>query len=174
MTRKKSRKIGQIGVPKANTPRPVKTEDRTRTKKGNKSGTRQQLTEVNPATIKNAQKNQKLGSKVAIDLSKYKSGVQTSHKTKEPENKPLSFKTPQEELDAIEGDKELEALLEKQEIGKLTAAEQTFVNIKTSRYRELCELMGIDVDEYNEDAEKEIEDDPFAKLDAIKIDDFKD
>jgi ribosome assembly protein YihI (activator of Der GTPase) len=176
MTRKKSRKIGQIGIPKANTPRPVKTEDRTRTKKGNKSGTRQQMTELRPDTNKNSQTDRKLGSKKAIDLSKYEAGKQSNNKTKTPDSEPVKYETPQAELDAIESDIKLEALLEKREIGKLTGSEQTYVDTKTSRYRDLCELMGIDVDEYNDDAEEEIEqeDDPFAKLDAIKLDDFKD
>jgi len=172
MTRKKSRKIGQIGIPKANTPRPVKTEDRTRTKKGNKSGTRQQLTEINPAANKNEQKNRKIGSKKAIDLSKYKSKDQAGKPTEKEAAEPIKYRTPQEELDAIENDKALEALLEKQDIGKLSASEQYYVDTKTTRYRQLCELMGIDVDDYNEDDEPE--DDPFAKLDAIKLDDYKD
>lgn len=176
MTRKKSRKIGQIGIPKAKTPRPVKTEDRTRTKKGNKSGTRQQMTELRPDTHKSSQTDQKLGSKKAIDLSKYEVGKSGNNKTKAPGSEPIRYETPQAEFDAIESDVKLETLLEKRENGKLTALEQAYVDSKTSRYRDLCELMGIDVDEYNDDAEEEIEqqDDPFAKLDAIKLDDFKD
>lgn len=176
MTRKKSRKIGQIGIPKANTPRPVKTEDRTRTKKGNKSGTRQLLTEIRPDSNKNAQTDSKVGSKKAIDLSKYEPGNLANNKAKAQDSEPVKYKTPKDEFDAIESDKKLEALLEKQENGKLTASETAYVESKTSRYRDLCELMGIDVDEYNDDAEEEIEheDDPFAKLDAIKLDDYKD
>lgn len=176
MTRKKSRKIGQIGIPKQNSPRPVKTEDRTRTKKGNKSGTRQQLTELRPDANKNAQADSKHGSKKAIDLSKYGKGKHASKTSEEGETAAIKYKTPQAELDAIENDQELEALLEKRELGKLTASEQAYVDTKTSRYRDLCDLLGIDVDEYSNDTDEEIEqeDDPFAKLNAIKLDDFRD
>lgn len=176
MTRKKSRKIGQIGIPKQNSPRPVKTEDRARTKKGNKSGTRQQLTEIRPDANKNAQNDSKHGSKKAIDLSKYGKQKDTHKVAEVVEPLPIKYKTLQAELDAIENDSELEVMLEKRENGKLTASEHAYVDAKTSRYRDLCKLLGIDVDDYNDEPDEEIEqeDDPFAKLNAIKLEDFRD
>lgn len=176
MTRKKSRKIGQIGIPKQSSPRPVKTEDRTRTKKGNKSGTRQQLTELRPDANNNTQADSKHGSKKAIDLSKYGKGKNTKQTAEVSKTITIKYKTPQAELDAIENDIELETLLEKRENGKLTASEHAYVDAKTRRYRDLCELLGIDVDEYTNESSEEIEqeDDPFAKLNAIKLDDFRD
>lgn len=173
MTRKKSRKIGQIGIPKSTTGRPEKTDGRIRIRKGNKSGTRQQVGHIDPASTSNKHNDRKLGSKVAIDLSKYEDKATATKAPSKVANKQITFATPQAELDAIENDKALEALIEKQENGDvLTAKEQTYVSEKTNRYRELCELLGIDVEQYEE--ESELDDDPFANLDAIKIEDFKD
>lgn len=173
MPRKKSRKVGRIGIPKSNEPRPKKVEERPKAKKGNKSGSRQQMAESILASAKKEKKDPRSGSKQAIDLSKYAKGQKPQEKTKVPEK--VVYKTPQEELNAIENDTELEALLEKQELGTIKASEQAYVDKVTARYRVLCELMGIDVDDYDQDAEKvfDDEDDPFAKLDAIKMDDFK-
>jgi ribosome assembly protein YihI (activator of Der GTPase) len=175
MPRKKSRKVGRIGIPKSNEPRTINTAERPKTKKGNKSGSRQQIAESILASAKKEKKDPRSGSKEPIDLSKYTPGHEPQAKTK-VEAEPIKYKTPQEELDAIEADTELEALLEKQDLGKLKASEQAYVDKVTARYRVLCELMGIDVDSFNEDddIENEHEDDPFSKLDAIKLDDYKD
>ena len=88
----------------------------------------------------------------------------------------MKYKTPQEELAAIEADEQLEAFLEKRENGTLKTSERDYIDKMTARYKVLCELTGIDVDSYTSDTfdETDLEDDPFAKLDAIKMDDFKD
>lgn len=174
MSRKKSRKIGQIGIPKAKEPRTIKVDERPKARKGNKSGTRQQIAESILAAGKKEKRDPRAGSKALIDLSKYVPGQTPVAKTK-VEVAPITYKTPLEELNAIEADKELEALLEKREIGKLKSSEQAYVEKLTARYAVLCDLMGIKVDDYDDNIEEtEDEDDPFAKLDAIKIDDFKD
>lgn len=178
MSRKKSRKVGRIGIPKSNEPRVLTAPERPKTKSGNKSGSRQQIAESILAANKKEKQDPRKGSKVAIDLSKYAPGQSkrsNSQVTKNPVEA-VVYKTPQAELDAIENDTVLEGLLEKQDAGKLTATEQAYVDKMSARYAVLCELMGIDVDEYrnNDNQENDDEDDPFAKLNAIKLDDFKD
>ena len=179
---KKSRKGGRIGIPKTDIPRherdkPLeKSQVKVNKKRGNKSGSRQQLAELASNSTKNEKQDVRIGSKKAIDLNKYKPGakVATPKIAKE-----AVYKTPQEELEAIENNQALEALLEKQIDSKLTKDEQVLVDKLTSRYRELCDIVGIEVDEYLDDDGSVTqgntdEDDPFAKLDAIKLDDFKD
>ncbi|MFT4652922.1 MAG: ribosome assembly protein YihI (activator of Der GTPase) [Kangiellaceae bacterium] len=182
MSRKKSRKEDRIGIPKSNAPRVINTVEKPKAKSGNKSGTRQQLAEAILASARKKKLDPRSGSKTPIDLSKYvpneqqDQGSQGAGIAKVTAVEPIKYKTPQAELDAIEADKNLEVLLEKQEIGKLKASEQAYVDKMTARYRVLCELMGINVDEYSPDTSQESdhEDDPFSKLDAIKIDDFRD
>ncbi len=180
---KKSRKVGRIGIPKSDRPRQDQSDranetsqGRVNRKSGNKSGTRQQLKHANQAANKNDKQDDRVGSKKPIDLNKYKAGGKVAVPK---EKKVVVYKTPQAEIEAIENNQELEVLLEKQIDGKLTASEQSYVDTLTTRYRELCDLVGIEVDEYIDDDEslqQEIDDqdDPFSKLDAIKIDDYKD
>jgi ribosome assembly protein YihI (activator of Der GTPase) len=180
---KKSRKIGRIGVRKADVPKPVKvkrTSNTATSTKGNKPGSRQQSQKVDTPTNKKAKQDPRIGDKTPIDLNRYKAGAanqaenQKASKSTTPEK--AKYRTPQDELDAIENNAQLDALLEKQAEGRLTQSEQTFVDKMTTRYRELCELMGIEVDEYDEADKQENTDevDPFASLDAIKLDDYKD
>lgn len=177
---KKSRKIGQIGVRKSNEPRrPSKAETgeptaKSNKHKGNKSGTRQQLAESVLQNARKAKVDPKVGSKKPINLDAYKSGSKNNVIAEKQSE--VSYKSPQEELEAIENNLELETLLEKQVEHDLTKAEQAFVSKMTTRYRDLCVLLGIDTDDSAEDSEtdSEFKDDPFAQLDAIKIDDFKD
>jgi ribosome assembly protein YihI (activator of Der GTPase) len=176
MSRKKSRTEDRIGIPKSNAPRSINTVERPKAKTGNKSGSRQQIAEAILASNRKKKQDPRTGSKKPIDLSKYAHGQQETVDANVVSAEPVKYKTPQAELDAIEANKELETLLEKQEIGKLTAKEQGYVDKMSARYATLCELVGIDVDEYTQDADQknDEEDDPFAKLDAIKLDDFKD
>lgn len=182
MSRKKSRTEDRIGIPKTNAPRVHTTVEKPKTKSGNKSGTRQQLAEAILASQRKRNHDPRTGSKTPIDLSKYaKNGKKDNSEqgkitASSVDSDPIKYKTPQAEIDAIEADKDLEALLEKNEIGKLTKAEQAFVDKMTARYKILCELVGIDVDDYDDttQAQSDLDDDPFSKLDAIKIDDFKD
>ncbi len=172
--RKKSRKVGLIGVRKENWPeRPpkrVKTPSASKTK-GNESGTRQQLKQTNDAPQKNQKLDSKVGSKKPIDLNAYKPGAK-----KPVANTPkvVKYKTPQDELNAIENNQELEALLEKQLSKPLTGSELAFVEKMTARYQDLCDLLGIKVEDDEESDQISENDDPFASLDAIKLDDFKD
>ncbi len=184
---KKSRKVGQIGVPKIKSSRPVKTrpdksEGKSKKTSGNKSGTRQQLHTEQSHHKKSVKKDEKHGSKKPIDLNKYKTSNEKNDAQVEDENQfppILKYKTPQEELDAIESNQTLDDLLDKQSSTRLTPAEQAYVDQLTTRYADLCELLGISVedDEQIEDEEFDesaLNDDPYAHLDAIKTDDFKD
>lgn len=182
MSRKKSRKEDRIGIPKSNAPRVINTVEKPKAKSGNKSGTRQQLAEAILASARKKKLDPRSGSKKPIDLSQYTPNEQNDQDSHGADIarvttvEPIKYKTPQAELEAIEADKTLEVLLEKQEVGKLKASEQAYMDKITARYRTLCELMGINVDEYSQDTHQENnqKDDPFSTLDAIKMDDFKD
>jgi ribosome assembly protein YihI (activator of Der GTPase) len=136
------------------------------------------LAEAILASAKHKSVDPRTGSKKPIDLSKYakEQSTDSAEHGKISAVETIKYKTPQAEFDAIEADEKLEALLEKREEGKLSAAENAYVNKMTARYKVLCELMGIDVDDYANDnqGETKLDDDPFAALDAIKMDDYKD
>jgi ribosome assembly protein YihI (activator of Der GTPase) len=166
---KKSRKVGKIGITKTESPRkPSKPQLGKSTKtSGNKAGTRQQVAVNDNGKGNNNQKlDARIGSKKSIDLGKYKHKPVTKV---EAEPKPR-YETPQQELDAIEQDPRLEALLTKQEQKKLNSDEQTYLDKTLKRHKVLCDMLGIDSDD--DVSEQEI--DPFAQLDAIRLDDFKD
>ena len=164
MSKKKSRKGGQIGTPKSTIPVVRAPSDRLRKKNGNKPGTRNSVIEAAETAKQNERKNPKIGSKVPIDLLRHKK------KSAAAVEKKISYKTPKHELDAIEADEKLQRLLDKQESKKLTREEQEYVDIKLARHLVLCDMLGIDAGEQ----EIEEEDDPLARLDAISIDDYKD
>lgn len=176
MANKKSRKVGRIGIPKTDSPRRPKPTERVKTTRGNKSGTRQQVADKQNSNTKKEKKDPRLGSKTAIDLGKYKAPFTKPNEKKSSTTQIKKYKNPQEELEAIESNEELDALLEKQASSSLTAAEQTFVDKLTRRYQDLCDLLGIEID--NDDDQDKTQssalDDPFSQLDAIKLDDFKD
>lgn len=175
MAKKKSRKVGQIGIPKVNTPRTkprvATTPTKAKPKAGRKPGSRQNIQQSSSDTVKKQNQDPRLGSKTPINLDKYKAGVPKQETVKKEK---IKYHSPKQELEAIESNKKLEMLLEKQESGSLTEDETKYVEKLTARYAELCDLMGIDPDDYADDTEIQSEDDPFSKLDAIKLDDFKD
>ena len=185
--RKKSRKIGLIGVRKTDAPRPEKKsrnvapEGKGSKTKGNKSGSRQNIAESIIQAEKKKKLDPKVGSKTPINLDAYKPGAKKVSKAAAP--KEVKYKTPQAELEAIENNIELEQLLEKQLTKVLSPGEQAYVNKLTARYQVLCELLGIEMDvdedgydyedtDYNEQSKKS--NDPFDSLDAIKLEDFED
>lgn len=166
---KKSRKVGKIGITKTEAPRkPKKTPSvKSKTTSGNKSGTRQQ---VGGETANNKssqqQRDPRIGSKKAINLNKY----QDQPTTNVIKQKHLS---PQQELDAIEQDLKLEQLLAKREANRLNANEKRYLESSLKRHKELCEILGIQMNP--QDTEETADDiDPFAQLDAIRLDDYKD
>jgi len=155
---KKSRKVGKIGITKKEAPITSKINNKHKTNKGNKPGSRQVDTPfAAKVTVSRSKTDPRIGSKRKIDLSKYDEKGSVAQK-------PLS---PLDELNAIENDEKLEYLLEKQENNQLTSIEKKYVNDRLMRHRDLCELLGI-----SEETDDEY--DPFAALDAIKLEDFKD
>ncbi|MFQ3251545.1 MAG: ribosome assembly protein YihI (activator of Der GTPase) [Glaciecola sp.] len=163
MAKKKSRKGGQIGVPKSTIPVVRTPSDRVRKTSGNKPGTRNSVVEAAENARQNAKKDPRIGSKVPVDLMRHKKATTQSTEKK------VTYKTPKHELDAIEADEKLQQLLDKQESKKLTKVEQEYVDIKLARHLVLCDMLGINASE-----EIEEEDDPLSGLDAISIDDYKD
>jgi ribosome assembly protein YihI (activator of Der GTPase) len=163
MASKKTRKGGQIGTPKSTIPIVRTPSDRTRKKTGNKAGTRNSVIEAAESARQNQRKDPRFGSKIPVDLLRHK---KISSQTVE---KKITYKTPKHELEAIEADEKLQKLLDKREKKGLAKLEQDYVNTNLARHLVLCEMLGIDTAEENED-----EGDPLAGLDAISIDDFKD
>lgn len=165
--RKKSRKVGLIGVRKdpdfkknrsshsrSDTSPPKKT-------KGKPAGSRHnvEMTKASGEKRGKASSDPRHGSKKPISL------VATAAVTKKVEQK--KYATPAEELAAIEADARLVALLDKLDSEqKLTKEQEQYVETMMARHKVLCDLMGIS-DEEDDD------DDPFDSLDAMKIDDFR-
>lgn len=169
MGKKKSRKVGQIGIPKSNIPREITTVEKPKMKNGKKPGSRQQTVKTKTSELKTP-KNPKLGSKTPIDLGKYTA----RYKSKRPDTAPstIKYKTPHDEIAAIENDSKLDLLLEKQAEQTLSQAELAYVTKLTNRYQQLCDLVGIEIEPESKENEQDV--DPFASLDAIKLEDFKD
>lgn len=96
-------------------------------------------------------KDPRIGSKKPIALGVTDvAPVKKQHKPKS--EKPML--TPQAELDLLENDERLDALLERLEEGEtLSAEEQTWVNDKLDRIDALMEELGISYDDDEEDEE---------------------
>jgi ribosome assembly protein YihI (activator of Der GTPase) len=166
---KKSRKpgTGSIGIVKDDKKKVVIVADKKPKKKsGKKPGNRQQEAMENQSQHGDSSitKDPRIGSKKAIDL-----GVPTpkkSVKTATPksqksspiaairviEKPPANNEALEQELYAIEDDKNLQSIIEKQESDiELTEAEVNFFNEKMTRHQELRELLGWADDEEEED-----------------------
>ncbi|HKN03690.1 MAG TPA: Der GTPase-activating protein YihI, partial [Buttiauxella sp.] len=103
-------------------------------------------------------KDPRIGSKKPIAL-----GVTEVQVKKPKQHKPKSEKpmlTPQAELDLLENDERLDALLERLEEGEtLNAEEQAWVNAKLDRIDALMAELGIAYDDDEDEEEKEKGDD---------------
>lgn len=161
---KKTRKVGLIGVRKdPNHKRPEK-DPRAKKHSGRPAGSRNNVESATKKeqTVKQS-KDPRIGSKKPIALVKSPSPVVA---------KPMrKYATPAQELAALEADDRLATLLDKLDDGhKLSAEDQAYVDAKMARHRILCDLLSIT----EEDDEDDDTDDPFDKLDAYKLDDYKD
>ncbi|WP_437888519.1 Der GTPase-activating protein YihI [Phytobacter sp. V91] len=132
--------------------------DRKRDKKhrGNAPGSRASGASESTGSGKRTQQNDpRIGSKKPVSL-----GVTDVPVKKQP--KPKSEKpmlSPQEELDSLETDERLDALLERLEEGEtLSAEEQSWVNAKLDRIDELMQQLGLSYDDDEEEEEEERED----------------
>lgn len=121
-----------------------------------------------------AKADPRLGSKKPVSLTA------PSKSAKQPQK----HFSPAKELSAIEQDPRLEALLDRAEQDQsLTAEEQTYIDQKLARHRQLCELLGIDTADDKDDksgapqqqpARSHKADDEDALLDKFMNSDIKD
>ncbi len=166
---KKTRKVGQIGIPKSKDRKVSKITKQPKTKKGKVAGNRQNPErEINKRGANTGPTNPKVGSKTKIDLSKYENTGQAAENNHSKVSKKQLYKA---ELHSIENDKKLDALLDKQEQGELNKSDAAYVKQKSERYAFLCKMLGIEEDIDTEDTSN---DDPYAQLDAINLNDYKD
>lgn len=163
---KKSRKIGSIGVANS-TEKPQRTSSSNKPKKktGKKSGSRNNH-EQNPSAKQsstNSLVDKRLGSKKPIDL--------LAQKVTTPK---VKYFSPAEELEAIENDKKLSKLLLKEDEGKkLSTLEKQFVDERVARHKALCEMLGINLEDDDDDlADTSEEDSLFDRLES-NLDQFK-
>ncbi|GAB2697921.1 Der GTPase-activating protein YihI [Aliiglaciecola aliphaticivorans] len=171
---KKSRKVGRIGVPKESwAPRKPKDPNNTKPKKhkGNPSGSRHSAVELNKQTPQQPKQNDpRVGSKKPIPLiAEPKEFI-----SKPNPSKPKYF-SPAQELAELENNDRLNDLLDQMDSGAtLRAEDKSYVEKKLARHRELCELLGINLEsEANLGQEESNEDDPFARFESINIDEYK-
>jgi uncharacterized protein len=172
--KKKSRKIGQIGVRKSPDFKRVEKEKRVKKALGNPAGNRNNLatTSKDMSKIK-VNKDPRLGSKKPIELL---ASVEDSAKVKlKPVSKNIS---PESELALIESDEKLSDLITSLDAGKsLSKNEQIYVNKNLERHKELCELLGLsDHSESNIEETTSIDEDElydmFEKIDVNKLNTF--
>ncbi|NVK56985.1 MAG: GTPase-activating protein [Alteromonadaceae bacterium] len=158
--KKKSRKVGMIGVRKDPDFEHKTSSGRVKKRKGNTPGSRHNVEDKKQEKSKTGGKGDpRLGSKKPVPL--VKAPVVTQKR---------KYATPAEELAALEADSRLIALLDKLDQGKgLTKDQQHYVDEQMARHKALCELMGINPDDDNADDDE----DEFAALDALKLDDFE-
>lgn len=175
MARKKSRKIGKIGVAKSDQTTSHKSpnaNERVKKKKGNTSGSRQQQVATSTKSTKKQKVDPRLGSTKSVDLSKYRNKPSPVEPAK-PTYSELQLEQFANELAQIENDPTLDALLEKQISEPLLDSEQAVVDKLTQRYAELCEILGISEDDGVNVAGEDL-DDPLASIDSLSIKDFED
>ena len=129
--------------------------DRKREKKhrGHAAGSRASGSGASGSSAKNKQQNDpRIGSKTPIPLGVTDTPVTKQHKPKS--EKPML--SPQAELDMLENDERLDALLERLEEGEtLNAEEQSWVDAKLDRIDELMQKLGLSYDDDEEEDEEE-------------------
>lgn len=168
--KKKSRKIGQIGVPAApkEARKPKEPSGRPKKRKGNTPGSRHSGSETVVRTTNKGKTDPRVGSKKPVPLI-VESKAEPIEKT--------SYFTPAQEMEALENDSRLASLLDKAERNiTLSSTDQEYVNTKMARHKVLCDMLGINTDEQREetDPNSASDFDPFDRLDAIDMDEFKD
>ncbi|TKU39860.1 Der GTPase-activating protein YihI [Citrobacter sp. wls716] len=108
----------------------------------------------------NKQKDPRIGSKKPIPLGVTEK-VTKQHKPKS--EKPML--SPQAELDLLETDERLDALLERLEAGEtLSAEDQAWVDAKLDRIDELMQKLGLSYDDEEEEEEEEKQEDMMRLL----------
>ncbi|WP_446030196.1 Der GTPase-activating protein YihI [Lelliottia amnigena] len=138
--------------------------DRKRVKKhsGHSAGSRANGSSASGSAAQNSkQKDPRIGSKTPIPLGVTDTPVVKQHKPKS--EKPML--SPQAELNMLENDERLDALLERLEAGeKLNAEEQKWVDAKLDRIDELMQQLGLSYEDDEDDEEEEKQDDMMRLL----------
>ena len=136
-------------------------EDKKKRKhKGLASGSRHSNAEQNKNNQVVEQKDPRIGSKTPIPLGVTEK-VTKQHKPKS--EKPML--SPQAELELLETDERLDALLERLEAGEtLSAEEQSWVDAKLDRIDELMQKLGLSYDDDEEEEEDEKQEDMMRLL----------
>ncbi|MNB85900.1 Der GTPase-activating protein YihI [compost metagenome] len=142
----------------------IEARDRKRDKKhrGHAAGSRASG-ESSGTSGKNAKqaKDPRIGSKTPIPLGVTDAPVTKQHKPKS--EKPML--SPQAELDLLENDERLDALLERLEAGEaLNAEEQSWVDARLDRIDELMQQLGLSYDDEDEEEEDEKQEDMMRLL----------
>ncbi|EKB0985242.1 Der GTPase-activating protein YihI [Salmonella enterica subsp. enterica serovar Infantis] len=108
----------------------------------------------------NQQKDPRIGSKTPVPLGVTEKVTQ-QHKPKS--EKPML--SPQTELDLLETDERLDALLERLEAGEtLSAEDQAWVDAKLDRIDELMQKLGLSYDDDEEDDEEDEKQEDMMRL----------
>ncbi len=138
--------------------------DRKRVKKhsGHSAGSRANGSSASGSAAQNSkQKDPRIGSKTPIPLGVTDTPVVKQHRPKS--EKPML--SPQAELDMLENDERLDALLERLEAGeKLNAEEQKWLDAKLDRIDELMQQLGLSYEDDEDDEEEEKQDDMMRLL----------
>ncbi|MBZ0060272.1 Der GTPase-activating protein YihI [Leclercia adecarboxylata] len=137
--------------------------DRKRDKKhrGHAAGSRASGGTSGASAKNKQQKDPRIGSKTPVPLGVTDAPVTRQHKPKS--EKPML--SPQAELDMLENDERLDALLERLEEGEaLNAEEQSWVDAKLDRIDELMQQLGLSYDDEDEDEEEEKQEDMMRLL----------
>ena len=138
--------------------------DRKRDKKhrGHAPGSRASGSDGASGSNKQKQQNDpRIGSKKPIALGVTDAPVVKQQKPKS--EKPML--SPQAELDMLENDERLDALLERLEEGEtLTAEEQSWVDAKLDRIDELMQKLGLSYDDEDDEEEDEKQEDMMRLL----------
>ena len=166
---KKSRKGGPIGVAKTSNESSPKVKKsppppRSKKKKGNSPGSRHsETTTKKVVSSSTGSTDKRIGSKKPIPLI-------VESKKPQSQIKKRKFATPAQELAALEADSRFNRLLDKLDDEQvLNSEDQQWLDAQLARHRVLCDLLGIK----DETEEQDDAGDPFAQLDAIRMDDFE-
>lgn len=171
--RKKTRKVGLIGVRKTEDNMKRSSNKPTRPKKhtGKPAGSRHNEALVKDTPGSKQNKDPRLGSKKAVPLT-----VEAKLEKPKATIKALS---PAQELQSIEDDTRLSQLLDRLDKGEsLSRNDKLYTKIKLARHQELCDLLGI-VDDDTEDSAHEGQgtdefEDLYDRFEAIDPNQFKD
>lgn len=174
--RKKSRKVGRIGIPSAPKAdrQPNTSNTRPKKKLGNPSGSRHNIVEQK-TLVKGggSAKDPRFGSKKPIPLVVEEKPLKSG-----PAPKKVFF-TPAQELAHIENDEQLSSLLDEIDAGViLSRDQQNYVDSKLARHRELCGLLGVSEtpeapESIDAPVKKQSETDLFEQFENIDISQFK-